>query len=136
MVLAHDPECASFRALKRNKSIKELEVLAFKWISKLDGQDTDARKGKSRPMSDSGAKEHFYHAVKDASLANISKDDLKGDVFSYEIEEARKKYLEMINGKLLLDTITDLAPSEVVSRYKSLDGIERCFRDLKSEILK
>ena len=39
--------------------------------------------------------------------------DLKGDLFSYEIDEARKKYLEMLDGKLLLVTNTDLAPGEV-----------------------
>ena len=83
MVVAHDPEGASRRAQKRNKSIKELEDLALKWSGKLDAQDTDARKGKGRPMSDSGAKARFYHAVKDASLAHIIKVDLKGDLFSY-----------------------------------------------------
>jgi transposase len=134
MVVAHDPEGASRRAQKRNKSIKELEDLAFKWSGKLDAQDTGARKGKGRPMSDSGAKARFYHAVKDASLAHIIKVDLKGDLFSYEIDEARKKYLEMLDGKLLLVTNTDLAPSEVVSRYKSLADIERSFRVLKSDI--
>jgi transposase len=134
MVVAHDPEGASRRAQKRNKSIEELEDLAFKWSGKLDAQDTGARKGKGRPMSDSGAKARFYHAVKDASLAHIIKVDLKGDLFSYEIDEARKKYLEMLDGKLLLVTNTDLAPSEVVSRYKSLADIERGFRVLKSDI--
>jgi len=41
----------------------------------------------------------------------------------------------MMDGKLLLVTNTqDLAPGEVVERYKSLADIERGFRILKSEI--
>jgi transposase len=40
----------------------------------------------------------------------------------------------MLDGKLLLVTNTDLAPNEVVSRYKSLADIERGFRVLKSDI--
>ena len=40
-----------------------------------------------------------------------------------------------MDGKLLLVTNTaDLAPEEVVKRYKSLADIERGFRVLKSEI--
>jgi len=134
MVAAHDPEAASRRTQKRNKSIKELEDLAAKWSGKLDAQDTSAKKGKGRPMSDSGTKARFYHAVKDARLAHIIKVDLKADLFSYEIDGGRKKYLEMLDGKLLLVTNTDLEASEVVSRYKSLADIERGFRVLKSDI--
>ena len=41
----------------------------------------------------------------------------------------------MMGGKLLLVTnMKDLAPAEVVQRYKSLADIERVFRILKSEI--
>ena len=60
--------------------------------------------------------------------------DHKWDLFSYEIDEARKKYLEMLDGRLLLVTNTDLASSEVVSRYKSLADIVRGFRVLKSDV--
>jgi transposase len=134
MVVSHDPQASRRRTEKRNKSIKELEDLAEKWSGKLDAQDVGAKKGKGRPMSDSGAKARFYHAVKDASLAHIIKVDLKGDLFSYEIDEDRKKYLEMLDGKLLLVTNTELKASEVVSRYKSLADIERGFRVLKSDI--
>ena len=49
-------------------------------------------------------------------------------------DEDRKKYLEMLDGKLLLVTNTELKASEVVSRYKSLADIERGFKVLKSDI--
>ena len=44
-------------------------------------------------------------------------------------------HARLMDGKLLLVTNTaDLAPAEVVKRYKSLADIERGFRVLKSEI--
>ena len=134
MVVAHDTQASRRRTEKRNKSIKEIEALAEKWSGKLDAQDVGAKKAKGRPMSDSGAKARFYHSVKDASLAHIIKVDLKGDLFSCEIDEDSKKYLEMLDGKLLLVTNTELKASEVVSRYKSLADIERGFRVFKSDI--
>jgi hypothetical protein len=44
-------------------------------------------KSKGRPMSDSGTKARFYHAVKDAHMAHLIKVDLKADLFSYTIDE-------------------------------------------------
>ena len=91
-------------------------------------------KSKGRPMSDSGTKARFYHAVKDAHMAHVIKVDLKADLFSYTIDEDKKRYLELLDGKLLLVTNTHTAATEVVQRYKSLADIERGFRVLKSDI--
>ena len=41
-----------------------------------------------RKLSDSGAKARLYHEVKEAHLAKIIKVDLKGDLFSYAVDEA------------------------------------------------
>ena len=100
---------------------------------KLDGQDAGKR-AKGRPMSDSGTKARFYHAVKDAHMAHMIKVDLKAELFSYTIDEDKKRYLELLDGKLLLVTNTDTPAAEVVQRYKSLADIERGFRVLKSDI--
>ena len=85
-------------------------------------------------MSDSGTKARFYHAVKDAHMAHVIQVDLKAELFSYAIDEDKKRYLELLDGKLLLVTNTDEAPADVVQRYKSLADIERGFRVLKSDI--
>jgi transposase len=85
-------------------------------------------------MSDSGTKARFYHAVKDAHMAHVIKVDLKADLFSYSIDEDKKHYLELLDGKLLLVTNTNVPAAEVVQRYKSLADIERGFRVLKSDI--
>ena len=100
---------------------------------KLDGQDAGKR-AKGRPMSDSGTKARFYHAVKDAHMAHVIKVDLKAELFSYTIDEDKKRYLELLDGKLLLVTNTNAPAAEVVQRYKSLADIERGFRVLKSDI--
>ena len=133
LVVAHDPEAATRRTRQRQTSIDELITLGQQWSGKLDQQDAGKR-GKGKPLSDSGAKARFYHAVRDASLAHVIKIDLKAQVFTYKVDEERQRYLELLDGKLLLVTNTDAPAAEVVQRYKSLADIERGFRVLKSDI--
>ena len=110
-----------------------LIALGQQWSGKLDQQDAGQR-GKGKPLSDSGAKARFYHAVCDVSLTHVVKVDLKSQVFTYTVDEERQRYLELLDGKLLLVTNTDAPAAEVVQRYKSLANIERGFRVLKSDI--
>jgi transposase len=133
LVIAHDPEVAQRRTQARNKAITELLALGEQWGGKLDEQDAGARR-RGRPLSDSGAKARFYHAVKDANLAHLIKVDLQAEAFSFTIDEDKQRYLELLDGKLLLVTNTDAPAAEVVQRYKSLADIERGFRVLKSDI--
>jgi transposase len=133
LVVAHDPQVAARRAAARNKTIAELVAMGQQCSDKLDGQDA-GKKAKGRPMSDSGTKARFYHSVKDAHMAHVIKVDLKADLFSYAIDEEKKRYLELLDGKLLLVTNTDAPAAEVVQRYKSLADIEKGFKVLKSDI--
>ena len=133
LVVAHDPEVATRRGQARDKTIAELVAMGQQCGDKLDGQDAGKR-AKGRPMSDSGTKARFYHAVKDAHMAHVIKVDLKAELFSYSIDEDKKAYLELLDGKLLLVTNTNTPAAEVVQRYKSLADIERGFRVLKSDI--
>jgi hypothetical protein len=125
LVVAHDPIAAARRTTARDKTIAELVKLGQQCSTKLDEQDESQRTGKKkknkgRPMSDSGTKARFYHAVKDAHMAHLIKVDLKADLFSYTIDEDKKHYLELLDGKLLLVTNTTATAAEVVQRYKSL----------------
>jgi len=133
LVVAHDPVAAARRGQVRDKTIAELVAMGQQCSGKLDGQDAGHR-AKGRPMSDSGTKARFYHAVKDAHMAHVIKVDLKAELFSYTIDEDKKRYLELLDGKLLLVTNTNAPAAEVVQRYKSLADIERGFRVLKSDI--
>ena len=139
LVVAHDPVAAARRTTARDKTIAELLELGQQCSVKHDAQDESKRTGKKnqskgRPMSDSGTKARFYHAVKDAHMAHVIQVDLKADLFSYSIDEEKKRYLELLDGKLLLVTNTNATAAEVVQRYKSLADIERGFRVLKSDI--
>ncbi len=139
LVVAHDPVAANRRTTARDKTIADLVKLGQQCSVKLDEQDERQRTGqkkksKGRPMSDSGTKARFYHAVKDAHMAHLIKVDLKVELFSYTIDEGKKRYLELLDGKLLLVTNTTATAAEVVQRYKSLADIERGFRVLKSDI--
>ena len=139
LVVAHDPVAAARRTTARDKTIAELLALGQQCSVKLDEQEESQHAGKKkktrgRPMSDSGTKARFYHAVKDAHMAHVIKVDLKDELFSYSIDEDKKRYLELLDGKLLLVTNTLGPAAEVVQRYKSLADIERGFRVLKSDI--
>jgi len=133
LVIANDPEVAARRTQMRNAAIHELLALGQQWGGKLDAQDAGSRR-RGRPLSDSGAKARFYHAVKAAHLAHLIKVDLQAQAFSFTIDEDKQRYLELLDGKLLLVTNTDAPAAEVVARYKSLADIERGFRVLKSDI--
>ena len=133
LVIAHDPVAGARRTQARQTAIEDLIKLGQQWSGKLDEQDAGKR-SKGKPLSDSGAKARFYHAVKDASLAHLIKVDLKAEAFSYTVDEDRQRYLELLDGKLLLVTNTAEPAAEVVKRYKSLADIERGFRVLKSDI--
>lgn len=133
LVVAHDPVAGARRTQARRDQIKELVALGEQWGGRLDAQDAGDRK-RGRPLSDSGAKARLYHAVKEAQLAHVIKVDLKSELFQFTIDEERLRYLEELDGKLLLVTNTDTPAVEVVERYKSLADIERGFKALKSDI--
>lgn len=104
------------------------------WAGKLHEQEQGARR-RGRRLWDSGAKARFYHEVRESHLGNIIKVDLKGELFSYTIDEAALALAQMIDGKLLLVTnVKDLDPKQINARYKSLADIERGFKVLKSEL--
>lgn len=134
LIIAHDPHVAQEAGAKRDAIIASLEQKAEEWAGKLDGQDLGKHK-RGRKLSDGGARARFYHEVCEAHLARIVKVDLKSELFTYSVDEHALAHARMMDGKLLLVTNTaDLAPDEVVKRYKSLADIERGFRVLKSEI--
>ncbi len=85
-------------------------------------------------MRGRGEKARFYHVVKDENLGHLIKIDLQAEAFSFTIDEDKQRYLELLDGKLLLVTNTDAPAAEVVQRYKSLADIERGVRVLKSDI--
>lgn len=134
LVIAHDPQVAFEAGTKRDRLIQALEQQAAEWAGKLDGQESGKRK-RGRKLSDGGARARFYHEVCEAHLARIVRVDLNSELFTYTIDERALAHARLMDGKLLLVTNTgDMAPDEVVKRYKSLADIERGFRVLKSEI--
>ena len=109
LVVAHDLVAAARRTAALDRTIAELLELCQQCSVKLDAQDEIARTGKKskargRPMSNSGTKARSYHAVKDAHMAHVIQVDLKAELFSYTLDEYKKRYLELLDGKLLLVT--------------------------------
>lgn len=134
LIVAHNPETAAEQGAQRDRTIAELERKADEWTGKLDAQDA-GQHSRGRKLSDGGARARFYHEVCDAHLARIIRVDLKSELFSYSVDERALAHARLMDGKLLLVTnAKDLAPDQVIERYKSLADIERGFRVLKSEI--
>ena len=67
-------------------------------------------------------------------MAHVIEVDLKAELFSYTVDEDKKRYLELRDTTLLLSTNTNATIIEVVQRYNSLADIERGFR-LHNQIL-
>jgi transposase len=124
---------ATQRAHARDTTIAELVAMGQQCSDELNGQDAGKRT-KGRPMSDSGTRALSHHAVKDALMAHVVKVDSKAELFTYLIVQDKKRYLELLDGKLLLVTNTNTLAAEVMQRYISLADIERGFRVLKSDI--
>lgn len=133
LVVAHDPAQARERAEQRSARIAELEDLAEQWAGKLTEQE-GGRRFRGRPLSDSGVKARFYHAVQEASLGHVIEVDLHGELFNYTVREEVLQRLRLLDGKLLLVTNSTEPGAEIVARYKDLADIERGFRVLKSDI--
>ncbi|MFN3915949.1 MAG: IS1634 family transposase [Aquabacterium sp.] len=134
LVVAHNPQRAAEQTQERLAKIHALQQRADQLAGKLDAQDGGSVQ-RGRKLSDSGAKARFFHEVSDAHLARIIKVDLKSDLFTYQIDESALARAQLMDGKLMLITnVRDMAPLEVIRRYKSLADIERGFRVLKSEI--
>jgi len=134
LAMAHQPYQAKEQTQLRRERIAKLKARADLLAGKLDGQDAGEVK-RGRKLSDSGAKARFYHEVCEAHLARIIQVDLKGDLFTYAIDQAAQAQAELMDGKLLLVTnVPDLSPDDIIKRYKALADIERGFRVLKSEI--
>ena len=89
---------------------------------------------RGRRSSDRRAYLKFSELTKAARLSRIVKADLQAERFSYTIDNAAKRAAEVLDGKLLLVTNTDLPAAGVIERYKALADIERGFRVLKSDI--
>ena len=61
------------------------------------------------------------------------KVDLKAGLFSYAVDDKALALAQTMDGKLLVvANVQDLAPDQVIERYKSLADIERGFKVLKS----
>jgi hypothetical protein len=134
LVVAHNPLQAAEQTSSRQARIDQLRQRADQLVGKLDSQEA-GQVHRGRKLSDAGVTARFFHEVSEAHLKRIIKIDLHADLFTYDIDQTALARAQAMDGKLLLVTnVQDLAPGEVVRRYKALADIERGFRVLKSEI--
>jgi len=134
LVIAHNAARAAEQTGARQSIIAELDALGDALARKLDAQDA-GENGRGRRSSDRGAYQRFHKALLEKQMTRFIKPDLGSPSFTYSVDEEALEQAERLDGKLLLVTsLSDMTPEEVVHRYRSLADIERGFRVLKSEI--
>lgn len=134
LVIAHNAVRAAEQSATRRAMISELDALGEALARKLDAQDA-GEGGRGRRSSDRGAYQRFHKAVVEKQMTRFIKPDLGSPSFTYAIDEDALAQAEQLDGKLLLVTsLSDMTPEEIITRYRSLADIERGFRVLKSEI--
>jgi hypothetical protein len=134
LVIAHNAARAAEQTGARQSIIAELDALGDALARKLDAQDA-GENGRGRRSSDRGAYQRFHKALLEKQMTRFIKPDLGSPSFTYSVDEEALEQAERLDGKLLLVTsLSDMTPEEVVYRYRSLADIERGFRVLKSEI--
>ena len=134
LVIAHNAARAAEQTAARQSIIAELDALGEALARKLDAQDA-GENGRGRRSSDRGAYQRFHKALVEKQMTRFIKPDLGSPSFTYSVDEEALEQAERLDGKLLLVTsLSDMTPEEVVHRYRSLADIERGFRVLKSEI--
>jgi transposase len=134
LVIAHNAARAAEQTAARQSTIAELDALGDALARKLNAQDA-GENGRGRRSSDRGAYQRFHKALVEKHMTGFIKPDLGSPSFTYSVDEEALQQAERLDGKLLLVTsLSDMAPEEIVARYRSLADIERGFRVLKSEI--
>lgn len=151
LVIAHNAARAAEQTAARQSIIAELDALGDALARKLDAQEfgpdraaanppgedlgPDGKNGRGHRSSDRGAYQRFHKALVEKQMTRFIKPDLGSPSFTYSVDEEALEQAERLDGKLLLVTsLSDMTPEEVVDRYRSLADIERGFRVLKSEI--
>ena len=111
-----------------------IRVMVFNRLCDPDSKLGVLRKLKTVSIPEVGTANLTHHQLL-RSMDALLDHQKAVDLFTYQIDENALKQAELLDGKLLLvNNVTDLAPQEVVTRYKSLADIERGFKVLKSEI--
>jgi transposase len=135
-VIAHNDEIA--RQTQNTRKQRLAEATSYiKWrIARTLGQQEGKIVPAGRVLTHQETLLHLHDYLRDRNLAKFYEIylDEHGRVAWRANNEARLWERE-IDGKLLLETTNrSLSPKEVVSQYKELQDIERCFRTLKSSL--
>jgi hypothetical protein len=134
LIVSHDPVNAARSKDRRRKKLDEVLAAGDRLASKLDRQDKGITE-RGRRASDRGAYSRFHRMVAEAEMTRFVDIDLNADLFSFSENQPAIERAEALDGKLVVITsVDDLTPDEVIRRYKSLADIERGFRVLKSDI--
>jgi len=135
-IVAHNDEMA--RQSKDTRKLRLAEATSYvKWrIARTTARLSGNIPATGKVLTHQETLLHLHDYLRDRNLTKfyeIYLDD-QGHVAWRPNNESRL-WERQIDGKLLLETTNrSLTPEEVVSQYKELQDIERCFRTLKSSL--
>lgn len=134
-VVSHNEDVARQSKKTRVRKLREAEAFSKELAEKLDRQDEgEAFRGKK--LTDQGALLKIHDFLRDNDLLRYTEAYLNEEgKLAWEPDEKVRRWENRIDGKMVLETSDKtLKAAEVVSRYKELQDIERCFRAMKSSL--
>lgn len=135
-IVAYQAEIARQTQSTRQRKLAQATEYINRRLSRQKIQQTGRVPGWGPAPSPQGTLLHLHDYLTERRLTRyyqLRLDD-HGQVVCDPHEDNRRWEL-LIDGKLLLETTNQtLSPAQVVSQYKELQDIERCFRTLKSSL--
>jgi transposase len=88
--------------------------------------------GRGRPLTEEGAWKQIHKTLGKSRRLFQIEIHAQERALTWKVDQKALEYEQAIAGKFLLVTTTDLEPEVVMTEYKNLQQVERCFNDLKN----
>lgn len=132
LVLAYSPKIAKVSRAGRKERLEKADT----WIEEQVGKLTSPGGSRGRKPTAQGTYDRIRDYLRDHGLLGLYEVRKAGDGVEVGKNGQALQWEDEIDGMLLVETTdADLAPKEVIARYKELAEIERGWRSLKSTLL-
>ena len=136
--VAYDPEIARTSRENRERRIATADAAIAEILESLrKAQDPTVRR-RGRKLTAEGAQLRIHDYLRDHEINRLYEVALDPSTplgLAVKADEGARAFEERVDGILIVEgSRSDLTPSEMIARYKSLAEIERSWRSLKSTL--
>ena len=136
--VAYDPEIARTSRENRERRIEKADAAIAEILESLrKAQDPTVRR-RGRKLTAEGAQLRIHDYLRDHEINRLYEVALDPSTplgLAVKADEGARAFEERVDGILIVEgSRSDLTPSEMIARYKSLAEIERSWRSLKSTL--